>query len=183
MSTPTPTATAVAIPPAGRYVVDPERSTVRFRTRHLYGLAPVSGGFELDRGEITVAEPLTASSTRVAIRADSFHTRSAARNRAVVSARFLDAGRCPILAYSGKGIELTDDGWQLAGTLTVRGIARPVTVRVESARYAEGTLRLAASARVDRYQFGVTRSRGLASRYVRLRFELVAVSVSSVSPS
>jgi len=32
---------ATAIPPAGRYRIDPARSTITITTRHLFGLGPV----------------------------------------------------------------------------------------------------------------------------------------------
>jgi len=37
-------------PQLGRYDIDRERSTVTFRTRHLFGLAPVRGTFTLKAG-------------------------------------------------------------------------------------------------------------------------------------
>jgi polyisoprenoid-binding protein YceI len=36
-------------PQLGRYDIDPDRSSVTFRTRHLFGLAPVHGTFDTDR--------------------------------------------------------------------------------------------------------------------------------------
>jgi hypothetical protein len=43
MTTTTTTDDAVQIPQLGRYAIDRRASTVTFRSRHLFGLAPVHG--------------------------------------------------------------------------------------------------------------------------------------------
>jgi polyisoprenoid-binding protein YceI len=40
-----PALSATSTPQLGHYDVDPSRSAVTFRTRHLFGLAPVRGTF------------------------------------------------------------------------------------------------------------------------------------------
>ena len=60
------------------------------------------------------------------------------------------------------------------GMLTVRGMSQPVDVHIEGARAEGASLRLQATARIDRVLFGVTASRGLAGRYLRLRLDIVA---------
>ena len=48
-------------PRPGRYEIDTSCSAVMFRTRHLFGLAPVRGSFAIRAGTIDVAEPLAGS--------------------------------------------------------------------------------------------------------------------------
>ena len=50
------------IPEPGRYDIDTTCSAVTFRTRHLFGLAPVRGSFAIRTGTITITEPLADSS-------------------------------------------------------------------------------------------------------------------------
>ena len=50
------------IPRPGRYEIDTSCSAVTFRTRHLFGLAPVRGSFAIRAGRIDVAEPVADSS-------------------------------------------------------------------------------------------------------------------------
>ena len=77
-----PTATT---PQAGRYRIDPSRSTVAFKTRHLFGIAPVRGTFTIAAGTVDVADPTAQSSIQVDIDTASFHTGNQQRDAAVRS--------------------------------------------------------------------------------------------------
>ena len=65
---------AQVIPRPGRYEIDTSCSAVTFRTRHLFGLAPVRGSFTIRAGTIDVAEPLADSSIHVHVDPASFRT-------------------------------------------------------------------------------------------------------------
>jgi len=156
-----------AIPQLGRYQIDPAGSRVTFRTRHLFGLAPVRGSFALRGGTVDVSEPLTASRIHAEFDAASFHTRNPMRNAQVRSAQFLAADAHPVLAFSSEGL----NGQVLAGTLTVRGVTRPVSVLTEVTEVSPGSFTARATVRIDRYDFGVTASRGLAGRYLDVTVE------------
>jgi polyisoprenoid-binding protein YceI len=160
-----------AVPQLGRYQIDPADSRVTFRTRHLFGLAPVRGSFALRGGTVDVTEPLTASRVHAEIDAASFHTRNPMRNAQVRSARFLAVDAHPVLAFSSEGL----DGQVLAGTLTVREVTRPVSVLTEVTGVAPGSFTARAAVRIDRYDFGLTASRGLAGRYLDVTVEVRCV--------
>lgn len=155
-------------PQLGRYEIDTTSSTVRFRTRHLFGLGPVRGSFAIRAGTVDIAEPLAGSRIRAEIDAASFRTGNAARDAAVRSARFLDAGTHPDMTFASE----RTDGSTLTGTLTVRGVTRPVTLSVEQSTVAPESFTVRAAARIDRTEFGVTASRGLAGRYLDLTLEV-----------
>jgi polyisoprenoid-binding protein YceI len=157
-----------ATPRLGRYEIDTRSSTVRFRTRHLFGLGPVRGSFAIRAGTVDIAEPLAGSRIRAEIDAASFRTGNAARDAAVRSARFLDAGTHPDMTFASE----RTDGSTLTGTLTVRGVTRPVTLSVEQPTVAPESFTVRAAARIDRTEFGVTASRGLAGRYLDLTLEV-----------
>jgi polyisoprenoid-binding protein YceI len=162
---------STAIPQLGRYQIDPGGSSVTFRTRHLFGLAPVRGSFAIAAGTVDVTEPLTASRVHAEIEAASFHTRNPMRDAQVRSARLLAADVHPVLAFSSAGL----DGQVLAGTLTVRGVTRPVSVLTEVTGVSPGSFTARATVRIDRYDFGVTASRGLAGRYLEVTVEVRCV--------
>jgi hypothetical protein len=126
----------------------------------MLGLAPVRGSFAIRAGTIGVTEPLTASRISAVIEAASFQTGNAQRDTSVRSSRFLDSDQYPVMAFSGKGL----DGQVLAGTLTVRDVTRPVSLRVELLEVAAGWFTVRATTRIDRTEFGVTALRGLAGR-------------------
>jgi polyisoprenoid-binding protein YceI len=179
MDTATPTtAPAVTIPATGEYRIDPARTTVAFATRHLFGLAPVRGTFRLRGGHIRVAEPLGESAARATLDATSFHTGTAARDEQVTSATYLDAARHPDIVFASTGLRRDGDGWVLTGTLTVRGVTRPVPLRVRElstvGNAAGGVLRVRAAARIDRHEFGITAGRGITGRRLTLSLDVFA---------
>ena len=160
-------------PPAGRYDIDASRSAITFRTRHLFGLAPVRGSFAIRAGSIEVAEPASDSRVHVEIDAASFHTRNPMRDGAVRSPRLLNAEQHPVLMFTSGG----PDGDALPGTLTVRGVTRPVAVAVEETAVSTQSFTARGTARVDRAEFGVTGYRGLAGRCLEITVEVRAVRV------
>jgi polyisoprenoid-binding protein YceI len=81
---------AQVIPRPGRYEIDTSCSAVTFRTRHLFGLAPVRGGFTIRAGTIDVTEPLADSSVCVQLDPASFRTGNGQRDDTVRSERLLE---------------------------------------------------------------------------------------------
>jgi polyisoprenoid-binding protein YceI len=158
-------------PRLGRYDIDPENSSVAFRTRHLFGLAPVRGTFRIRSGTVDVTEPLGDSRIRVEIDAASFRTGLGARDAAVRSPRFLDAGRHPVLVFVAESME----GNTLDGALTVCGTTLPVRLPAEVSARPDGSFTARAAARIDRAEFGVTASPGLAGRYLDVSAEVRCV--------
>jgi polyisoprenoid-binding protein YceI len=161
------------IPPLGHYAISPSKSAVTFRTRHLFGLAPVRGRFAVRAGTVDVAEPIAASSVYAEVETASFRTPNPQRNRSVLSARFLDSGRYPVMTFTAERIDW--ERGELAGTLTVREASRPVSFRVSEFTAANGQFGARATARVDRTEFGITAARGLAARYLDMAVEVTCV--------
>jgi polyisoprenoid-binding protein YceI len=162
---------AVTTPHPGRYDIDAGRAAVTFRTRHLFGLAPVRGRFAIRGGTVDVAGPLAASAVYAEIDAASFHTRNPQRDASVRSAGLLDVARHPVITFTSERIDDTE----LAGTLTVRGVTRPVSLSIEQATVSPRSFTVRATTRIDRTEFGVTGYRGLAGRYLDLSVEVQCV--------
>ena len=165
---------AVAAPAPGTYRIDAARSAITFTTRHLFGLGAVRGRFELRDGEIRVTDPLPESSARAVISAASFHTGNPSRDSAVRSARLLDTGAYPDITFISRRLEQAAGRWVLHGLLSVCGKAHPVDLLIEEAQPAGRDLRLRASVRLDRYDFGITKVKGLAARHIGFRLDIVA---------
>ena len=159
------------IPRLGRYEIDASSSTVRFSTRHLFGLAPVRGEFAIRTGTVDVTEPLADSRIAVQIDAASFRTGNRQRDVNVRSAQFLDTSRYPVMAFAAERVE----GTAVTGSLTVRDVTRPVRLSVEPSGVAPGEFTVRVMTRIDRTDFGVTASRGLAGRYLDLTMEIRCV--------
>jgi polyisoprenoid-binding protein YceI len=169
------------IPPAGRYRLDPTRSTISISTRHLFGLGPVHATLALRDGRIQVNDPVTGSNLRASAAAVSFRSGNDARDAAVLSPRLLDAATYPSLVFTSTALEresesdASDSGrWLLCGELEVRGVGRLVEASIETASVQGGTLHASARLRVDRYEFGITAYRGLAARWLTVNLDIIA---------
>lgn len=158
----------------GRYVVDPARSTLRFHTTHSFGLGPVSGTFAVRDGAIVVADDPAASTVRASVDAASFHTDKPRRDSDVRSKTFLHVDAFPTIDFVSTAVVHADDGWQLRGDLTVRGVTAPVTVRLVSCVPAGDGYRFRADVRIDRYTYRVGR-RGVVARHLDAELDVVAV--------
>ncbi len=167
----------VTVPAAGTYRIEPGESTLSFATRHLFGLAPVRGTFALRDGVVHVASPVETSAVRATIAADSVDTGLAARDNTVRSGQFLDVARHPDITFTADGVA-RDGGWVLRGTLTVRGRAEPLDVRIDEVRVLDDRLLGRASAEVDRYAWGVTATKGMTGRRLRFSLSLSATQLS-----
>jgi len=165
---------AATTPRLGRYEIDPARSTLAFRTRHLFGLAPVRGTFTIRGGTVDIAEPFPESAVHAEIEAASFRTRNPQRDASVLAPRVLDPGHHPIISFDSERPGTRD----IPGTLTVRGVTRAVRLQVTDVTLATGSFTVRATARIDRTEFGVTAYRGLAGRYLDMSMEVQCVRTS-----
>jgi polyisoprenoid-binding protein YceI len=159
----------------GIYRIDPERSTITFSTRHLFGLGPVRGTFRLRAGEILVADPAGESAVRATVDAGSFHTGNPGRDSIVLSARLLNTGKYPDITFASSQVSESGGRWAVRGTLVVTGHEQPVELAIEQARADGPQLSFLATARIDRYAFGVTAMKGLAARRLNCRLEIAAI--------
>jgi polyisoprenoid-binding protein YceI len=165
-------AVTATTPQPGHYDIDPDRSRVTFATRHLFGLGRVRGSFAIRGGTADVADPIAASTVRAEIETASFRTRNRQRDDSVLSPRFLDPAGHPVMTFRSDRIEAGQHGSLLAGTLTVRGTSRPVTLTVTRFYASRGSFTARATARIDRTEFGITAARGLAARYLDITLEI-----------
>jgi polyisoprenoid-binding protein YceI len=174
MTRTSPQAQRVSVPAAGRYRVDPARSSVAFRTRHLFGLGAVSGTMTVASGEITVDRAVPQAAVTAVLSAASFNTGGRARDRDVHSARFLDTGQYPQITFRGGNLARADGCWMLAGELTVHDVTCPVTLAIGSVEPAGAGFRARATTRIDRYAYGVTAAKGMAARYLDITLAVTA---------
>lgn len=145
------------------YQIDPQHAAAHFKVRHMM-ISNVKGEFSGVTGTIEF-DPmnLTASHVEAAIDAATVSTRESERDKHLKSADFLDVRRYPVIAFrSTKIVSTGDSSYDLTGDLTIRGVTREVTLRVESltpeVKDPDGRLRrgASASARIARKDFGLT---------------------------
>ena len=178
MTTTSTTDDTLRAPPVGRYRVDRGASTITFKSRHLFGLAPVHGTIAIRDGLVDIADPLTNSSVQVEIDTTSFDTGSRHRDQDVRSPRFLDADRYPSMTFTSRRLDRSDGRWTLTGTLMVRDVARPVSLTIERSTVppeAPTSFVVWATTRIDRTDFGLTAAKGLAGRHLDISLRIQGV--------
>jgi len=162
-------------PRLGRYDIDPSRSAVTFRTRHLFGLAPVRGTFAIRGGTVDIAEPITESVIVAEIETASFRTGNSQRDSSVLSPRFLNPAKHPVMVFRSERIDAGTG--VLIGTLTVGGITRPVSLSIVHYAPSSGSFTVRAATRIDRTEYGITAMRGLAGRHLEMSVEVQCVRI------
>lgn len=90
----------------------------------------------------------------VAIATASADTQDDDRDGILRSRDFFWSGQHPQAVYHAEGFERDGDGWRARGELTLRGMARPVTVRFTAAT-ERGRLTMKGGATLSRLAFGV----------------------------
>jgi polyisoprenoid-binding protein YceI len=140
----------------GGWRLVPERSTIAFKTKTLWGLVPVTGRFTEFSGEGQISDT-GAVSGRLDIKAASLNTGLRKRDDDLREARFFDVANYPDIKVVVTGAEAVDDDTVNVGAdLTVRTTTAPLPLRVKVTVLDDGAVRLLTEARIDRKAFGVT---------------------------
>lgn len=163
----------IDIPAAGRYTVDPVRSSVTLRTRVL-GLESLSAAMYVTEGQIDTDPAVPRAAVAAAISAASFSTDNPRRDSDVRSPRFLHAGKYPELSYRAGALSHDHGRWTLAGELTVRDVTRPVTLEIDSVQATGRGFRAHATTRIDRVAFGLTTAQWMGGRIFDVELTVAA---------
>ncbi|CAB4887645.1 unannotated protein [freshwater metagenome] len=163
------------VPAAGAYRIDPTSSSIAFTGRHFFGLGTVAGSFALSAGEVTIADALLSSKVTAVTLASSFSTGTSGRDKAVQSARFLNATQHPEIGF--RSTALRDDGscWVLCGDLIAAGTSAPCEFTIVSMTADESSFTAEATATIDRYAHGINKMKGMAGRFVDLAITAHAI--------
>jgi polyisoprenoid-binding protein YceI len=159
------TAQRVDIPAAGRYRIDAGRSSVAFRTRHMFGLGSVSGTMRVTSGEITLDPAVPQVSIAATVDAASFASGHKKRD-SDVHKKLLQVATYPGFTFRAGKLTAAQNLWTVTGELTVCEVTKPVTLAIESVELAGQGFVARATTRIDRYAFGITAAKGMAARYL-----------------
>lgn len=142
------------------YTIDSAHSNVDFSIRHLV-VAKVRGSFTRFTGSLELdPDDVTRSRVTAEIEAASISTNEEKRDAHLRSADFFDVETYPLLTFASKRVERVGGRLHVTGDLTIRGITRPVVLRVEQLGLAKdpwGNQRAAfsASTSIDRKDYGL----------------------------
>jgi polyisoprenoid-binding protein YceI len=145
---------------AGTWAIDPVHSEVGFSARH-FGVSKVKGRFDKFEGTFVTGEDPLSSSVSATIDATSINTNQEQRDAHIRSADFFHVEEHPTLTFTSTGIK--DDGgdYLLEGDLTIRGVTKPVALKLEVNGFgpdAYGGTRagFTATGDINRSDFGVS---------------------------
>ncbi len=129
MST-TETLTPVDQLEAGTWEVDQAHSSVEFQARHLM-VAKVKGRFTSFRGTLHIGDDPLQSWLEASVDLASVETHDDKRDAHLRSADFFDVENHPQMTLVSTAIRPEGDHYVLSADLTVRGVTRPVELRLE----------------------------------------------------
>lgn len=140
---------------AGVWNLAPERSTITFKIRNMWGLLRVKGRFTEFSGDGQLTNN-GAVYGRLDIRAASLRTGIGRRDQHLRSADFFDVERYPEISVVITALEpTTGNAADLRASFTIKGINEPVTLPVEIAELNDGSVRISGETKVERSQFGL----------------------------
>lgn len=137
---------------SGRWQLDPQRSSVEFRARKLWGLVTVNGHFDDYEGQLE----LTANpALELTIDAASLHTGMRKRDRHLRSADFFDTENHPRVRFVSESVDLHDDTLKVRGRLSARGRSIPLALEAQ-VRRIDDELEIEAATTASHRELGMT---------------------------
>jgi polyisoprenoid-binding protein YceI len=143
------------------YTIDPIHSHVGFSVRHLM-IATVRGRFTRYKGTAKLdANDFTKSTFVGEIDATSVDTGNEQRDGHLKSPDFFDVAKFPTITFESTSVAKKGEHYAVTGNLTMRGVAKPLTLDVEWAGIAtnprSGAKPAGFSARgqINRKDFGI----------------------------
>jgi polyisoprenoid-binding protein YceI len=139
----------------GVWNVDPGRSTIEFKSKSMWGLAPVKGRFKEYGGDGQITDTQTVFG-RIDIKVASVDTKIRRRDDHLRSADFFEAEKFPDISVVVTGAEAVDgDTVDLRAQLTIKGTTATLPLRATVAVLDDGAVRVSTQATIDRKDFGV----------------------------
>jgi polyisoprenoid-binding protein YceI len=168
--------------------LDPLHSSAQFAVRHM-GISTVRGTFTKLNGtaRYDAADPKN-NSVEVTIDTASVDTRVEMRDNDLRSDHFFDAQKFPTMTFRSTKIESAGTNKvKITGDLTIRGIAKPVTLDVDGpskpVNDGQGHLHMGVSATgtVNRTDFGMTGYQGMVGNEVILTIDAELVQPTTTA--
>ncbi|MFN0028514.1 MAG: YceI family protein [Acidimicrobiales bacterium] len=119
---------ALAIP-SGTYGVDSMHTQLGFSVTHL-GISVIRGTFDRFTGWLSVGDGLGETSVSLEAEMASVNSGNAMRDQHLQGADFFDVANHPTLTFTSSSIEEAGAGYDLHGSLTIKGISHPVVLAV-----------------------------------------------------
>ena len=143
------------------YKLDNSHSTIGFAVKHL-GISTVRGFFNDYEGSFTL-DPNDVKSFKadVTIQATSINTKHEGRDNHLRNSDFFDVEKFPTITFKGEALVKNDDGHQIAGVLTMKGVEKRIYLPVEISGpvdnpYGGKAIGLRGETTINRQDFGIS---------------------------
>jgi polyisoprenoid-binding protein YceI len=153
--------TSVQIPGyvAGTWAIDPVHSEVSFTVRHMM-VSKVRGRFDTFEGTIVTAEDPLNSVVTASVDLSSINTGQEQRDAHIRSADFFEVEKHTHMTFVSTGIRPDGDDFLLDGDLTLKGVTKPVTFKLEFSgigpdAYGGTRAGFSATTEINRTDYGV----------------------------
>ena len=140
---------------AGSWTLDPDASSVRLKSRTMWGLVPINGVFRTLRGGGIVSPDGNASGS-LTVAAASIDTKNARRDRHLRSADFFDSDNFADITFTAEAILPAPHRIRVAGTLTARNNSHPLLIDAAVSITSDHEIWLDAEIQINRADLGMT---------------------------
>lgn len=139
----------------GTWTLDPERTTLRFRSTSGWGLIKVKGRFTAASGQLTVAQDGDAHG-QVEVEAASVSTGLKMRDKHLRSEDIFGAEAHPTITYAVTGVYPVQAGEaRVSGTLDVSGTTQALDLDVRVTETDDAGVTVTAETEIDRSRWGI----------------------------
>jgi polyisoprenoid-binding protein YceI len=115
------------------YIIDPSHTYPSFEADHMGGVSLWRGKFNTSSGTVTLDKAAGTGSVDIVIDTASIDFGHDAMNEHARAADYFDTDKHPQARYAGKLVDfVAGKPTRVAGTLTIRGITKPVDLKVNS---------------------------------------------------
>lgn len=144
------------------WVLDPAHSEVQFKVKHMM-ISTVSGEFkQFDVKMTSEGTDFSKANARFTAPVASIDTKNEQRDGHLKGPDFFDAGNHPEITFESKALKKHgDEEYELTGDLTIRGVTKPVTLKVENSGvikdpYGNERTGFEISGKINRKDFGLS---------------------------
>ena len=114
------------------FVVDPTHTFARFSYSH-FGLSTQLSKFDKTTGTVVLDQAAKTASVDIVIDTTSVNTGYATFNEHIQAPDFLDTAKYPIATFKSTKVDFAGDKpTAVHGNLTIKGVTRPVTLKVSN---------------------------------------------------
>lgn len=172
-------AATIAAAAPERYAIDPEHTYPSLEFPHM-GISTWRGKFKKTRGTITLDRTARSGIVNVTVESASIDFGHRLMNDIALTADWLDVDMNPTMQYAGTIRFEGEAPAAVDGRLTLKGVTRPVALRIESFRCTRHPILRRqvcgadASGTLDRSEFGMTQPVGEGGNRITMRIQVEA---------